>query len=191
MQRHCGMIGDGTRAKLKTAIASTTGELSEMMDAQQLRGMTIVSLSEATRIGAIDDVLFATQPLRVGALQATGEGTQFIVPFEQVRNLGTDAVTVESSQVTQIAGTGSSLGDLLGLAVLQKLKVVDEAGTLLGVVQTVEIDPATGSVSALVAHKGGVLGVGGASTRIDALAIRSVGSEVITITDAGAGRVDG
>ncbi len=156
------------------------------MDADKLKGMTIVSIADAARLGRIAEVLFETQPLRVAAFTVAGRDTEFVIPFEQVRNVGADAVTVESSQVTQAAGTGSSFGSLPGLANLQKLKVVDEAGTYVGTIETVELDPATGRVSELVARRGGILGVGGARARIVAKAIRSVGPEVLTITKDGA-----
>jgi sporulation protein YlmC with PRC-barrel domain len=154
------------------------------MDAGKLLGMAIVSLSEATRLGTVTDVLFATGPLRVAALQAAGDGTGFVIRFELVRNLGTDAVTVESSQVTQVAGAGSTIGDLTGLARLRKLKVVDDAGTFVGTVHAARIDPLTGSVVELATRKGGVLGVGRNETVIPAAAIRTVGSDVLTVSTA-------
>lgn len=155
------------------------------MDADSLKGMAVVSIDEAARLGTVTDVLFETQPLRVAGLQAAGEETGFVIPFDQVRTLGTDAVMVQSSQVTQMASAGSTFGELGGLAHLRKLKVVDEAGTFLGTIQTVELDPTTGHVARLVARKGGVLGIGGANTPIEVGAIRSVGSEVLTIAADG------
>jgi sporulation protein YlmC with PRC-barrel domain len=155
------------------------------MDADSLNGMAVVSIAEATRLGTITDVVFDAQPLRVAALQAAGKDTAFVIPFDQVRTVGPDAVMVESSQVTQIASGGGALGQLTGLADLRKLKVVDEAGTLLGTVQAVEFDPLTGHVVRLQARKGGVLGVGADTTAIDAASIRSVGSEVLTVGAGG------
>jgi sporulation protein YlmC with PRC-barrel domain len=159
------------------------------MDAERLLGMAIVSISEASRLGAVTDLLFQTAPLRVAALRASSEGTDFVIPFESVRSLGTDAVTVESSQVTQIAGAESTLGSLAGFESLRKLKVVDEAGTFIGTVHGARLDPATGSVLELVTRKGGVLGVGRNETTIPAEAIRSVGVDVLTISMGAAGRL--
>ncbi len=151
------------------------------MEAQKLKGMTVVSISEASRLGLITDVLFETEPLRVAALRAVGEETEFVVPFELVRNLGADAVTVESSQVTQMASEGSTLGSLMGLERLQHLKVVDEAGTFVGTVHSAEVDPASGSVLDVVVRKGGLLGIGRETTTVSATAIRSVGVDVLTV----------
>ena len=156
------------------------------MDAQKLKGMTIVSISEATRLGTITDVLFDTEPLRVAALQAAAEGSEYVIPFALIRNLGSDAVTVESSQVTQMASIRSPIGNLMGLARLHQLKVVDEAGTFVGTVHSAKLDPATGSVVELVVRKGRLLGR--ATTTVPATAIRSVGDVVTVATDVVPGR---
>jgi len=150
------------------------------MDAARLNGMTIVSVAEAARLGPITDVVFDSEPFRVAALQVRGEGTNFVIPFDQVRNLGADAVTVDSSQVTQISAGGTFDG-LPRLSQLLKLKVVDDGGTLFGLLQSIDLDPATGRVQRLVAHRGGVLGVGGVSTTIAVEAVRSIGADLLTV----------
>lgn len=152
-----------------------------MIDANGLKGMTIVSVAEAARLGAISDVVFASEPSRVAALQVRGAGADFVIPFDQARSFGADAVTVESSQVTQMASAGGTFEGLPRLTQLLRVKVVDDAGTLVGTLQTIVVDPATGSVVRLVALRGGIFGVGGASTTIAVEAIRSVGSDVLTV----------
>lgn len=151
------------------------------MDADKLKGLAVVSLAEGARLGRITDLLFETAPLRVAALRARGDGGDFVLPFARVRNVGTDAVTVESSQETQIASAGTAFDGLVGLGQREQLKVVAAAGTLLGTVRTVELDPATGRVTRLVAHQGGVLGLGGTSTPVEVAAIRSFGTDVLTV----------
>ena len=77
-----------------------------------------------------------------------------IIPFDQVQNIGADAITVASSQVTQIPGTDSAAHALLDLDQIGKLKVVDRAGTFLGTLAQLTIDAASGQVTELGAHKG-------------------------------------
>ena len=156
------------------------------MDADKLKGMAVVSIAEGTRLGRVEDVLFDTQALRVAALQIGGEGQHFVIPFDQLKNIGTDAVTVESSRVTQAAGKGGTFGALAGLANFKGLKVVDEAGTYLGQISGIGLEQTSGRVLRVTTHKGGVLGLGGTKTTIDAAAIHSVGPEVVTVA-AGAG----
>ena len=156
--------------------------MSDAIDAEKLKGMTIVSISEASRLGVVTDVLFETGPLRLAALQAASDESEFVIPFELVRSLGSDAVTVESSQVTQIASAGSTIRNLTGFERLRKLKVVDEAGTFIGTVHGARLDPGTGEVLELVTRKGGILGVGQSETIISARAVLTVGADVLTVS---------
>ena len=155
------------------------------MDTETLKGMAVVSVGEGTRLGHIKDLLIDPQALRVVALQVEGNGQTFLVPFDQLQSIGSDAVTVASSQVAQPA-TAGVLGQRLDLGTLRKLKVVDTAGTLLGAVRNVDIEGTSGQVTRLTVHKGGVLGLGGTTTVVGVEAIQSIGPELVTIT-AGAG----
>ncbi len=151
------------------------------MDAHTLKGMAIVSLSEGTKLGYVEQPLLDLTARKVVALQVRGESGTFIVRFDAVTNVGADAITVESSAATQTPSTGGAADGLHDLDELRKLKVVDRAGTLLGTISHVEIDPASGAITQLAAHKGGMLGMGGATTPIDARAIVSVGPELLTV----------
>lgn len=152
------------------------------MDADKLKGRPVVSIAEGTKLGRVDDLLFDTEALRVAALQISGDNRQqFVIPFDRLKNIGADAVTVESSQVTQTPSKGGAFSALSGLGKVKGLKVVDETGTLLGTVHSIAIDQVTGEIVSLIAHKGGVLGLGGTSATIEAGAIRSVGSDVMTV----------
>ncbi len=126
--------------------------------------------------------------LRLVALQVQGDAGTFVIPFDQVQNIGADAITVASSQVTQIPGTDSAAHALLDLDQIGKLKVVDRAGTFLGTLAQLTIDAASGQVTALGAHKGGMLGMGGTTTPIPPQAILSVGPDLLTV-EMGAAQV--
>ncbi|HEX5504067.1 MAG TPA: PRC-barrel domain-containing protein [Thermomicrobiales bacterium] len=153
------------------------------MDVASLKGIAVVSVKEGAKLGRVEDLLFDTRALKVAALRAKGDGQAFVVPFEQVKNIGADAVMVESSQVTQAASQGGPYSGLPGLDQLKRLKVVDDNGTFLGAVGHVEFDPVTGRLDGLSAHKGGVFGLGGATTALGADAIVSIGTELITVRE--------
>jgi sporulation protein YlmC with PRC-barrel domain len=157
------------------------------MDAAKLRTMAIVSVTEGSKLGYVDDVLFDAPALRVAALRARGDGQEFVVPFDRVRSVGADAVTVESSAVAQLANPGGAVSGLVGLERIKQLKVVDDAGTLLGTIQQIVIDPPSGRVTSLRVHRGGVLGLGGTTTTIDVRAIHSVGGEIMTVASGATG----
>lgn len=139
------------------------------MDAHILKSMAILSLAEGTKLGYVEQPLLDLVARKVIALQASGESGTFIVPFDAVASVGTDAITVASSAATQTPSTSGAADGLLDLDALRKLKIVDQAGTLLG------------AITQLAAHKGGMLGMGGATTPIDARAIVSVGPELMTV----------
>jgi uncharacterized protein YrrD len=151
------------------------------MDASKLKGMAVVSLAEGTKLGTVARPLIDLAALRLVALQVKGDSGTFVIPFDQVQQFGTDAITVASSRVTQIPGTDSAATALLDLDQIGKLKVVDQAGTLLGTVAQLTIDAASGQISHLGAHKGGMLGMGGTTTPIPARAILSVGPDLLTV----------
>jgi sporulation protein YlmC with PRC-barrel domain len=154
------------------------------MDASALKGMAVVSMQEGTKLGRVEQALFDLVGRQLRAVEVRGDVGTFVVPFEQIERIGSDAITVASSQATQTPTAGSPTGTLLGLHELGKLKVVDDAGTFLGTIDTIEFDPTDGRVSQLSAHKGGVLGIGGATTSVDAAAILMVGAELVTVSTA-------
>lgn len=156
------------------------------MNTDKLKGIAVVSRDEGAKLGKVDAALFDPATLQLRAFQVKGDGQTFIVPLDQVGSIGADAIMVQSSQATQTASRGGAFGDLVEFDTLKKLRVVDAAGTFVGTMSDLELDPATGRALRMVVHKGGMLGLGGQATTIDAAAIRGVGTEVITIADAGA-----
>ncbi len=151
------------------------------MDADRIKGMAVVSITEGTRLGRVEDLLFDPQSLRVAALQVSSDSGTFILPIDQVQSIGTDAVIVENGQVLQAFNKGGAYGTLPGLSQIKRRKVVDGTGTVVGSVTGIDVDPIGGQLMSLTSHKGGVLGLGGTTTTIEAAAIRSIGPEVITV----------
>jgi len=153
------------------------------MRSAALKGMAVVSIAEGTRLGRVDDLLIDITERRVVALHCSDSGRRFIVPFQFVKNVGQDAITVESSQVTQVDGQGAQASNVVRLDEFMKLKAVDEAGTLVGTVSQLDIDVATGKLVSIEVHKGGVLGLGGTTTTVAAENIKAVGPELLTVTN--------
>ena len=154
------------------------------MDAQALNGMAVVAVAEGTKLGHIEELLFDPQGLGVAAIRVRGENGRLLIPFVRLGSIGDDAVMVESEAVAQVVEKGQSPDGLIGLGKLTGLKVVDMAGTLLGTVARIAIDPADGRLLALEAEQGGVLGLGGTTNVIAAEAVQGIGPEVLTVTEA-------
>ncbi len=153
------------------------------MNASDIKDMAIISLQEGTKLGRVEQPLFDLAARQLGALQVKGEDGTFILPFAQIQHIGTDAITVMSSQVTQTPSSGGATDALLDLQALKRLKIVDQAGTFLGTLSDIDVDPVSGEVIKLVAHKGGLLGLGGTTTPIASTAIVMVGQELLTVTE--------
>jgi len=153
------------------------------MKTDNLKGVAVISRDEGTKLGQVEATLFDPLTLQVQALQIGGGEQTFILPFAAVVAIGTDAIMVQNNQAAQASAKVGALSPLVELDALKKLKVVDAAGTFVGTVSDIESDPATGVVLSLVIHKGGLLGLGGDTTTIDASAIRGVGAEVITVSE--------
>jgi len=151
------------------------------MDAKTIKGLAIVSITEGAKLGRVEEVVFDPQAMRVAAVLVGGDGQTFAIPFEKLTSIGADAIMVDSSQVTQALSQGDTLSGLPSLRHLTGLKVVDEAGTLVGAVAGIDIDGTTGRVLTLTIHKGGVMGIGQTTTALGVAAIRSIGAELITV----------
>lgn len=152
------------------------------MKASALKNKAVVSMAEGVQIGRVDDVLFDTSALRVAALVLTTTGGRSVLPFAAVRSLGADAVTVESATATQAAADQGGVANLLrALGDLMGLKVVNGEGVYLGDVRDVTIEQASGALTELEAHSGGMLGLGGTGVTILASVIRGIGPELVTV----------
>lgn len=151
------------------------------MNPDKLKGVAVVALDDGARLGRVTGTLFDRAKLQLRALQVRGDGQGFIVPFEQVRSIGADAVMVGSSHDSQAASNAGEFGQLVDYNAIKKLKVVDSTGSFAGIVHDLEVDSATGKTLRLTVHKGGLLGLGGETTSIDASSISGVGPELITI----------
>jgi sporulation protein YlmC with PRC-barrel domain len=153
------------------------------MNIDKFRGLAVVSLDEGLKLGTVDHALFDPATLELRALQVTGDGRTFIIPWGLIATIGADAVMVASSRATQTTTQGGTLGNLVDRRTLQRLKVVDATGTLVGTLSDLESDQTTGAMLRITVSKGGFLGRFGETTVIDAAAIRGIGTNIVTVAD--------
>lgn len=151
------------------------------MNPDKLKGVAVVAQDDGTRLGRVSGTLFDRATLQLRAIQVKGEGHGFIVPFEQVRAIGADAVMVGSGHDSQAASSAGEYAQLIDYGAIKKLKVVDSSGTYAGTIHDLEVDATSGKTMRLVVHKGGVLGLGGETATIDSSAITGVGPELVTV----------
>lgn len=165
------------------------------MKPDEFKKLAVVSIQSGAKLGYVDDLLFDTSHLRLAGFRVKADGHHSLVPIGEVKSIGSDAVTVSDDAAARSAQAESALAALPDVDRLHQLKVVDEAGTYLGKVSSLEVDPQTGSIMGFEAHEGGVLGLGGRTTPIPAADVRSVGDEIIVVaapgTDAAPGATPG
>ncbi len=149
------------------------------MKVDAFKQLPVVSIGTGAKLGYVDDLLFDASPLRVAALRVKAEGQQIVVPWSVVKTVGPDAIMVPDDAAAHTTSSESSLSALPDIAALRTLKVVDEGGAFVGTVKELDVDPASGAVTQIEAHTGGVLGMGGTTTTIVAADIRSIGDEVL------------
>jgi sporulation protein YlmC with PRC-barrel domain len=151
------------------------------MDAQQLEGMSVVTLAEAERVGRVREVLFEAAPFRARALRLQTEDGQRLIALSDVRSVGPDAIVADDREAARLSEPQLDRIEMQGLSQLTRLKVVDETGSLVGVVARVDIDAETGDVGAVEVTKRSALGIGAETTTLSPDQIESVGSELMTI----------
>jgi uncharacterized protein YrrD len=120
------------------------------MKATDLKGRAVVTLSDAIKVGRVDDVLFDAEYREVlGFRIKTGTFSRpEAVSRANVTGVGHAAVTVRSPDVINLE---DRLIDLVGAATLRRArgtKVVTEGGELLGRIDEIELDDEARAVTA-------------------------------------------
>jgi len=146
-----------------------------------LKNMPVVSMADGAKVGTVQDVLFDTAQYRVAALVLASAGGQILLPFNAIKSIGNDAVTVDSLAATQGVGTSLTRDGLRGLNDMTSLKVVNSDGSLLGDVKDIEIERADGKLTEVAVRKGGVFGMGGTVLTMPVASIRSIGPKLMTV----------
>ena len=148
------------------------------MKISALQGMPVLSLLDGAKVGNVKEILFDTANLRVTGLLLSGSSGQSVLPFEKIRSIGADAVTIESTAATEGMAGQTAMRDLREV---MGLPVANSEGTHLGDVKDIEIAPGDGRLVEIAVHKGGVLGFGGTNLSVPVGSIRSIGAKLVTV----------
>lgn len=120
------------------------------MKASDLKGRGVVTLSDATKVGHVDDVLFDAAYRRVlGFRVKKGTfGRAEALPRASVSAVGHDALTVASPDAVNAEDRFAELAGATALSQVQGTKVVTEGGDLLGTIAEVAVDEEMRAVTA-------------------------------------------
>ncbi len=111
----------------------------------QLRGLRVISLSEALKMGKVEDALIDPTARFVAALRVRGGGaasSEHIVVREAVKRVGQHAVIL-GAPVGMGGERHADFDRMIDLKTFIGLEVVTDEGALLGRIHDAEVDPQT------------------------------------------------
>ena len=118
-------------------------ESAAQMRITQLRGLRVISLSEALKMGTVEDILLDPTCRWVAALRVRGAGAMaktHLVMRQAVKRVGQHAVILGAPVGTTEETPEVPLDRLIDLKTFIGLEVVTDEGTLLGRIHDAEID---------------------------------------------------
>lgn len=159
--------------------------MQAMRKMSELKGIAVIDVKDGTKLGQVEEVVVAPDDLRVlGFVVKSGgmlDRKEWIVESEDVRAIGSDAVTVDGREAAHTSEASSERFREAreGNRRLQGRKVVSDTGTLIGTVSEILVDE-TGKRVAGIEIGGGLLE---SADSLSADRIVSVGPDVIVARD--------
>lgn len=149
------------------------------MKFSELKGRAVVDVDDAKKLGEIENLLLEPGTRRVSSMKVKTGGlfsTPLTIAISQLMNIGPDAVTVKAD----IASPSQAASDQDSVELTSVLghKVVTDAGTLVGEVQDVLLDPVSAAVTGYEVREGGIFAK---SLEISATPEVRYGEKLITI----------
>jgi uncharacterized protein YrrD len=121
------------------------------MQANELKGRGVLALSNAEKIGQVDDVLFDAQFRQVLGFRVKRGGVfgkaQALLR-DSVTSIGAAALTVQSPDVINDEERFADLAHASTLSQVERTQVVTESGEVLGTIAHLEIDDDARKVTA-------------------------------------------
>lgn len=156
------------------------------MEVEVLRGRAVVSLHQAKKLGEIQDVILDVQKHQIAALSLRGglfHGGP-IVAWSDVRTVGVDAVMVDDADSVHRPARAVQ-ADEIAVASLHGMKVVTDAGELVGTIKEVDVDSSSGSVIQYVVESpDATVFHSGPRVLVPPRAIVAFGADLITVQAA-------
>lgn len=122
------------------------------MKATDLKGRAVVTLSNAAKVGTIDEILFDGRYRQVMGF-AIKRGTfsgRTAVARGSVTAIGRDAITLPGPDVIDASARPTAMTGTATLAQIHGTKVVSQGGEFLGTIEDVDLDDAATSVQAYI-----------------------------------------
>ncbi len=160
------------------------------MNSKRLKGLTVISIADGEKLGAIDRIFLDPATKRVvgfsirhggvlGLDAATGEAKR-LIDVDDVHAVGPDAMTVADKGSLRGDQTRAQLSSLLDLADVAKRKVVTDGGTYVGEVASEELDDRTFRLDAVEVSPGFFK----TNIHVPIAQVINIGNELIVVDDA-------
>ena len=156
-----------------------------MRTIDKLLGMPIITLEEGTRLGKLKgvEVDYGTGQLAYLRYDAEGSRADGLIPWEAVRSIGADAITVLSKGAAQESISAADREHLTPF--VGDRPVVTVSGERLGNINNYDVDELTGRVESYHVAVGGLFGrITGNEIVFPHSAIRTFGKDAIIVSDS-------
>lgn len=156
-----------------------------MKTMHELLGAPLVTVAEGIRLGTVkavefDDAEGQIRYLHVDGAESRADG---VVPWQAVRSVGADAITV-ASQGDMLEGIPNADRESC-TADVRNRPVITESGTQLGTVTEYDVDETTGRIDRYHVATGGLLGrLTHREHTFSRGAVRAFGRDAIMVVDA-------
>lgn len=161
------------------------------MKASRLRGMSVVSIAEAEKVGTVHDLYVNPNARRLVALSIkASDGTLKSVPVGAVNKVGRDAITIKDAKSLreEVPEKGDSI---VPLSKLMGTRAVTHGGDVLGSVSEVEFDPSDFHVESYDLSTGVLSTITGSRKTLPADEHVHYGKELLMVTEEAAAGVEG
>ena len=157
-----------------------------LVKANHVIGLKVITINTGKEAEKVDDILYDPKTQHVQALVVKPKGVFSdgqVIPIDQVKNIGPDAVIVESDQVfTPMKDLDPQIKHLADSDThLTKSTVMTETGTNLGKVTDLIFDPATGQVEELEVSQGGLNNLKSGKKHVKPNNIVTVGEDALIV----------
>jgi sporulation protein YlmC with PRC-barrel domain len=151
----------------------------------ELKGKKAVALSEASRIGTVQDVELSPDVRNVvGLVMREDEGgPEFLVPGKAVTAVGHDVVTIDSRNSIMPYGQSEDTTGNPRAHRLLDCQIVTKSGQVLGKIYDFDFDTISGAILAYEYRGGALEGLLGQHHALEPHNIISFGPGIVTVAD--------
>ncbi len=159
------------------------------MNANDLKGLAVVTLADAAKVGHVSDILFDPQYRQILGFRVkrSALGHSETVLRRDVSAVGQDAITIPTHAALNEEGRFPELAGASTLGKVEGTRIVTESGTYLGTIHAVQVDDEARTVVAYELATGLLGHLRGEHPTLSAEYVRQIGEGgVMVVADAAA-----